>query len=187
MTAELQADVVVIGGGPAGLAAAVALSRSRRNVVLVDAGKPRNAPADGAHNVLGHEGIPPQDLLARGRYEAEAYGVRIVSGVATGAYGVLDDFTIKVNSGAVQVRARRVILATGLVDALPTIPGVAEAWGHSVLHCPFCHGVGTELGKDWPGILSTSSRPPKRGAFRHCPRAVVFCATQARLRTANPS
>ena len=140
MTAALQADVVVVGGGPAGLAAAVALGRSRRNVVLVDAGKPRNAPADGAHNVLGQEGIPPQDLLARGRAEAEAYGVRIVSGVATGAAGVLDDFTITVNSGAVQVRARRVILATGLVDDLPTIPGVAEAWGHSVLHCPFCHG-----------------------------------------------
>ena len=140
MTALLQADVVVVGGGAAGLAAAVALARSRRSVIVVDAGTPRNAPADGAHNVLGQEGVPPLELLARGRAEAEAYGVRIVSGTATGASGALDDFTLDVDSGAVQVRARRVILATGLVDDLPAVPGVAEAWGHSVLHCPFCHG-----------------------------------------------
>ena len=140
MTAELQADVVVVGGGPAGLAAAVALGRSRRSVVVVDAGAPRNAPADGAHNVLGHEGIPPRELLARGRAEAEGYGVRIVSGSATGASGTLDDFALDVDGGAQSVRARRVVLATGLVDELPAVPGIEEAWGHSVLHCPFCHG-----------------------------------------------
>ena len=145
MSAALQADVVVVGGGAAGLAAAVALGRSRRSVVVVDAGQPRNAPADGAHNVLGQEGIPPLELLARGRAEAEAYGVRIVTGLVTGACGVVDDFTIEVDGaevdgGALHVRARRVVLATGLVDELPAVPGVAAAWGSSVLHCPFCHG-----------------------------------------------
>ena len=140
MTAELQVDVVVVGGGAAGLAAAVALGRSRRSVVVVDAGQPRNAPADGAHNVLGHEGIPPLELLARGRAEAEGYGVRIVAGSVTGASGTVDDFTIDVDGGAQSLRARRVVLATGLVDELPAVPGVEAAWGHSVLHCPFCHG-----------------------------------------------
>ncbi len=140
MTGALRADVVVVGGGAAGLAAAVALARSRRSVVVVDAGQPRNAPADGAHNVLGNEGIAPLELLARGRAEAEGYGVRIVRGSATGASGVLDDFTVEVDGGALSVRARRVVLATGLVDDLPAVPGIAEGWGSSVLHCPFCHG-----------------------------------------------
>lgn len=139
-TARLSADAVVVGGGAAGLAAAIALGRSRRNVVLIDAGEPRNAPSVGAHNVLGHEGISPLELLARGRSEAEGYGVRIVPGRATGASGALDAFTIEVDGGALHVDARRVILATGLVDDLPDVPGVREAWGHSVLHCPFCHG-----------------------------------------------
>lgn len=134
------ADVVVIGGGSAGLAAAVALARSRRSVVVIDAGQPRNAPAEGAHNVLGQEGISPLELLTRGRAEAEAYGAQIISGRATGISGCVDDFTIAVDDGARRVHARRVILATGLVDELPVIPGVEQAWGRSVLHCPFCHG-----------------------------------------------
>lgn len=113
MTDELRADVVVIGGGVAGLAAAVALSRSRRSVVVVDAGEPRNAPSHGAHNVLGQEGVPPLELLDRGRAEAQAYGARIVTGLVTGASGLLDDFTVEVDSGLLRVRARRVILATG--------------------------------------------------------------------------
>jgi thioredoxin reductase (NADPH) len=90
--------------------------------------------------VLGHEGVPPLELLARGRAEAEGYGVHIVTGSATNASGVLDDFTIEVDGGALHLKARRIVLATGLVDELPAVPGVEAAWGHSVLHCPFCHG-----------------------------------------------
>jgi thioredoxin reductase len=134
------ADVVVVGGGAAGLAAAIALGRSRRSVVVIDAGQPRNAPAEGAHNVLGHEGISPLELLARGRAEAESYGVRILNGLVTGASGVVDDFTLDIDGGERRIRARRVVLATGLVDDLPDVPGVREAWGRSVLHCPYCHG-----------------------------------------------
>ena len=178
----LTADVVVVGGGAAGLAAAIALGRSRRSVVLVDAGEPRNAPAEGAHNVLGQEGISPLELLARGRAEAEAYGVRLVSGRVTDASGVVDSFTLEIDgapgggaglsadalevdaSGAdrgqavasttQQVTARRVILATGLVDELPDVLGVAQAWGHTVLHCPYCHGW--EVRDQRIAVLATS-------------------------------
>lgn len=178
----LTADVVVVGGGAAGLAAAIALGRSRRSVVLVDAGEPRNAPAEGAHNVLGQEGISPLELLARGRAEAEAYGVRLVNGRVTDASGVVDSFTLEIDgasgggaglsadavevdasgsdrgqavaSTTRQVTARRVILATGLVDQLPDVPGVAQAWGHTVLHCPYCHGW--EVRDQRIGVLATS-------------------------------
>jgi thioredoxin reductase len=141
----IEADVVVVGGGAAGLAAAVALARSRRSVVVVDAGQPRNAPAEGAHNMLGQEGVPPLELLARGRAEAEDYGVRLIDGLVTDATGAVDDFTLEVGGPelidtAARIHARRVVIATGLVDELPTVPGVAAGWGHSVLHCPYCHG-----------------------------------------------
>lgn len=136
----LSSDVAIVGGGYAGLAAAIVLARSRRDVTLIDAGQPRNTPAEGAHNVLGQEGIAPQDLLAAGRAEAEAYGVRIVPGRVTALGGEIDDFTVDVADGGPRISARRIILATGLVDDLPEIPGVAEAWGKTVLHCPFCHG-----------------------------------------------
>ena len=137
---QVETDVVIVGGAAAGLAAAVALARSRREVVVIDAGQPRNAPAEGAHNMLGSEGIAPWELLARGRAEARGYGVTIISGRATAASGTIDDFRVEVDGGARQVHARRVILATGLVDDLPDVPGVDQGWGHTVLHCPFCHG-----------------------------------------------
>ncbi|MGB3602076.1 MAG: FAD-dependent oxidoreductase [Gordonia sp. (in: high G+C Gram-positive bacteria)] len=136
----IEVDVAVLGGGSAGLAAAIALARSRRPVVVVDAGQPRNAPSDGAHNVLGSEGIAPNELLARGRAEAQSYGVRIVKGEATGVSGTVDDFTVDVSTGTQRIHARRIILATGLVDDLPDVPGVKAGWGRSVLHCAFCHG-----------------------------------------------
>lgn len=132
-------DVAIVGGGAAGLSAATALARSLRRVVVIDAGQPRNAPAAAAHNVLGQDGISPLDLLARGRAEATGYGAEIRSGTVVDATGSIDDFTLHLSSGEVVV-ARRLILTTGLVDRLPEIPGVAELWGHDVLHCPYCHG-----------------------------------------------
>ena len=147
-------DVVIIGGGAAGLSAAVALSRSLRSVVVVDAGEPRNAPAAGAHNLLGREGIPPLVLLAEGRREAERYGAEIRSGRAVGARRTDGVFEIDL-AGAETVRARRLLLATGLVDVLPEVPGVSEFWGDSVLHCPYCHGW--EVRGRRIGVLGTSS------------------------------
>ncbi|MFC5434482.1 FAD-dependent oxidoreductase [Microbacterium suwonense] len=138
--ADIDAEVAVVGGSYAGLAAAIILARSRRDVVMIDEGQPRNASADGVHNLLGHEGISPRELIAKGRAEAESYGVRVVAGRATGLSGTVDDFTLRLGDDRPRIRARRIILATGLVDELPDIPGVREGWGKTVLHCPFCHG-----------------------------------------------
>ncbi|WP_454041870.1 NAD(P)/FAD-dependent oxidoreductase [Cellulosimicrobium sp. Marseille-Q8652] len=133
-------DVAIVGGGPAGLSAAVTLARSLRSVVVIDAGEPRNAPAEGAHNLLGREGVPPRELLAAGRAEATGYGAEVRDARVAHASGDADaGFALALDDGAT-VRARRVLLATGLVDELPDVPGVREAWGSTVLHCPFCHG-----------------------------------------------
>ncbi|UYP19986.1 NAD(P)/FAD-dependent oxidoreductase [Rhodococcus sp. Z13] len=132
-------DVVVIGGGSAGLSAATALARSRRSVLVVDAGEPRNAPAAGAHNVLGHDGIAPTALLELGRKEATGYGAEIRTDRAVAARRTDTGFEVDLDETG-RVRARRLILATGLADELPDLPGVREAWGRSVLHCPYCHG-----------------------------------------------
>ncbi|GAA1875229.1 NAD(P)/FAD-dependent oxidoreductase [Pseudonocardia ailaonensis] len=132
-------DVVVVGGGVAGLSAALVLSRARWSVVVVDAGEPRNAPADGVHNYLGREGTPPRELTAVGRAEASAYGARIVAGEAVTAVRIPGGFAVTLASGEV-LRGRRLLVTTGLTDELPAIDGLAARWGRDVLHCPFCHG-----------------------------------------------
>jgi thioredoxin reductase (NADPH) len=132
-------DVVVVGGGAAGLSAAVTLARSLRSVVVIDAGEPRNAPAAGAHNLLGREGIAPLELLATGRREAESYGAEIRAGRVVAVRRDECGFELDLADGS-SLRARRLLLATGLVDELPDVPGVRELWGRDVLHCPFCHG-----------------------------------------------
>lgn len=132
-------DSVVIGGGAAGLAGAITLARSRRSVLVVDSGAPRNAPADGVHALLGHEGIAPAELLARGRAELAGYGGRLLEAQVSAVSGSEGDFTVALADGR-SVRARRVLVTTGLLDELPDVPGVAEQWGHGVVHCPYCHG-----------------------------------------------
>jgi len=133
-------DVVVIGGGAAGLSGAVALARSRRRVLVVDAGEPRNAPAGHVHNYLAREGTSPVDLLAAGRAEVAMYGGTVVSGRVT-AVDRTDDgiFRVALDDGR-RTEARRLLVTTGLVDELPDIPGLSERWGRDVLHCPYCHG-----------------------------------------------
>ncbi|ACQ79682.1 FAD-dependent pyridine nucleotide-disulphide oxidoreductase [Beutenbergia cavernae DSM 12333] len=133
------ADVVVIGGGAAGLSAAVNLGRARRSVVVVDAGRPRNAPAEGVHAFLTRDGTPPAELLAAGRAEVERYGGRIVRAAVREAAGTVGDFTVSLDDGG-RVRARRMLLATGVRDELPDVPGLRARWGRDVVHCPFCHG-----------------------------------------------
>ncbi len=139
MAPDERYDVVVVGGGAAGLSGALALARARRRVLVVDAGTPRNAPAGHVHNVLGHEGTPPAVLLAAGRREVEAYGGEVVDGRVAALGGGAGDFGVDLTDGR-SVRARRLLVATGLTDELPAVPGVAELWGRSVLHCPYCHG-----------------------------------------------
>ena len=132
-------DVVVVGGGPAGLNGAMMLGRSRRTVLVVDAGQPRNAPADGVHGLLGHDGTPPAELRERGRAEVRRYGGHLLDGSVTGVSGLDDGFAVVLDDGRT-VRARRLLVTTGLVDELPDVPGLRERWGRDVLHCPYCHG-----------------------------------------------
>jgi thioredoxin reductase len=134
-----QYDVVVIGGGAAGLSGALALSRARRSVLVVDDGAPRNARAGHVHNYLGREGATPAELYASGRAEVAGYGGRFVDGRVTGAERVDDGFRVVLSDGG-SVLARQLLVTTGLVDELPDVPGVAELFGSDVLHCPYCHG-----------------------------------------------
>jgi thioredoxin reductase len=137
-------DVAVIGGGPAGLSAAVVLARACRRVVLFDHGKPRNYAAQAVHGFLGQDGIRPGELRDRGRNEAKNYGVKfhddeVTSACALSADGEHDTL-FKVSIADNAVTARAVLLATGMIDYLPEIPGLRELYGKSVHHCPFCDG-----------------------------------------------
>ncbi|WP_439693477.1 NAD(P)/FAD-dependent oxidoreductase [Curtobacterium sp. SP.BCo] len=152
-------DVIVAGGAAAGLSAALILGRSRRSVLVVDAGEPRNAPAEGAHNYLGREGAPPTELYRIGRDEVAAYGVEVVAGRIVATSTIDGDgpdpvgFSVTLDSGAV-VTARRLVVASGAVDVLPEVPGLAEQWGRGVVHCPFCHGW--EVRDQRIGVLVTT-------------------------------
>lgn len=161
-------DVVVLGGGAAGLNAALMLVRSRRTVAVIDAGSPRNAPAEGVHGLLARDGTPPAELVEQGRAEVRGYGGHVVSGEVV-AVDRLGDGGAAVSGGSVgaepgapigpggagaahrygfrvrladgrTVLARRILVTTGITDVLPEIPGLGEHWGHDVLHCPYCHG-----------------------------------------------
>ncbi|ROR90723.1 NAD(P)/FAD-dependent oxidoreductase [Nocardioides aurantiacus] len=145
-------DVVVVGGGAAGLSGAIALARSRRRVLVVDAGAPRNAPADGVHNLLGREGGSPLELLAQGRADLETYGGEVRRGRAVGARRTPAGFEVELEDGTA-VTGRRLLVTTGLVDELPDVPGLAERWVQQVLHCPFCHGW--EVRDQRIGVLAT--------------------------------
>ncbi|WP_448640319.1 methyltransferase domain-containing protein [Geodermatophilus sp. URMC 63] len=145
-------DVVVVGGGAAGLSGALTLARARRSVAVVDDGTPRNAPAHAMHNYLGRDGTPPAELLAAGRAEVAGYGGVLVEDRVTGVGGGAGAFTVALAGGRV-LGARRLLVATGLTDELPDVPGVRELWGTDVLHCPYCHGWEV---RDRPiGVLAT--------------------------------
>lgn len=129
-------DVVIVGGGAAGLSAALVLGRARRRVAVVDAGAPRNAPAAHMQGYLSRDGLPPAELLAIGREEVTRYGVELVDGAVE---RVVPGFTVHLD-GDRALGARRLLVATGATDHVPAIPGVAERWGRDLLHCPYCHG-----------------------------------------------
>ncbi|MFE7749239.1 NAD(P)/FAD-dependent oxidoreductase [Streptomyces sp. NPDC057428] len=146
-------DVVVIGGGAAGLSGALALFRARRSVLVIDSGSPRNAPASHVHNYLGREGTPPSELLAAGRAEVLGYGAGIERGEVVTAEKLADGFRVVREDGSA-VEARRLLVTTGLVDELPAVEGLAARWGREVLHCPYCHGW--EVRDQAVGILAVS-------------------------------
>jgi thioredoxin reductase len=142
-------DVVVVGGGAAGLSAALVLGRARRRVAVIDAGAPRNAPAAHMQGFLSRDGMPPVAFLRAGRAEVAGYGVEL-----------LDDRVAEIEAGFFvrlaggrELKARRILVATGVSDELPNIPGVRERWGRDLLHCPYCHGWEV---RDQPlGVLGT--------------------------------
>ncbi|MFD9699843.1 NAD(P)/FAD-dependent oxidoreductase [Lentzea sp. NPDC059081] len=168
-------DAVVIGGGAAGLNGAIMLARSRRSVVVVDSGTPRNAPADGVHGLLGLDGIPPAELLGRGRDEVRKYGGRIVHGEVVKAEPTPDGFTVTLADGT-SLTAKRVLVATGLRDVLPDVKGLAEHWGRGVVHCPYCHGW--EVRDEPIGVLGSAHHAL---LFRQLSDDIVFFANGTEL------
>ena len=132
-------DVIVIGGGAAGLSAALVLGRARRSVAVIDAGQPRNAPATHMQGFLSRDGLPPHELLAIGREEIAAYGADFFNATVTDIYRTDVGFRVERAEDA-PLNARRVLVTTGLRDEVPEIPGVQARWGRDLLHCPYCHG-----------------------------------------------
>lgn len=129
-------DVLIVGGGAAGLTAALVLLRARRFVAVVDAGAPRNAPASHMHGFLSRDGMSPAALLAAGREEIAGYGGIVIDGTVA---GIEPGFAVRLVDGRT-FGARSILIATGLTDEIPEISGVRERWGRDVLHCPYCHG-----------------------------------------------
>jgi thioredoxin reductase len=136
---DITFDVIIVGGGPAGLSAAVVLGRCCRRVLVCDAGNPRNAKSHGVHGFLSREGILPGELLKVAREQAAGYGVSMTEGFVTSVCEDSGAFAVSLQDGK-QFRARKVLLATGVVDRIPQIEGIEELYGKSVHHCPYCDG-----------------------------------------------
>jgi thioredoxin reductase len=165
-------DVVVVGGGAAGLSGALMLGRARRSVLVVDAGEPRNAPASGVHGFLTRDGTNPSELLEAGRAEVRRYGARVLEGRVASASPVDGGFAVGLEDSR-RVGARRLLVATGLVDELPDVPGIRERWGRDVLHCPYCHGW--EVRDQAIGVLASGPRSVHQALlFRQLSADVTF-------------
>ena len=145
-------DVIVVGGGAAGLSGALVLARSRRSVLVIDSGEPRNAPAAAMHNFLSRDGMNPLALLDVGRVEVRGYGGELVEGRVRSAARQANGFSVSLEDGGM-LSARRLLVASGLVDQLPDVPGLSERWGRDVVHCPYCHGW--EVRDQAVGVLGT--------------------------------
>lgn len=132
-------DVVIIGGGPAGLTAALYLGRARRSVLVLDRGEPRHAVTAGVHNFLTRDGLPPAELRSIAWSQMATYST-VERKDATVRRLVREGETWRAETDAGDFTARAILLATGVVDEHPDIPGYRERWGHAIHHCPFCHG-----------------------------------------------
>lgn len=147
-------DCVIVGGGPAGLTCAIFLARYRRDVLVIDAGEPRNAASQGVHGFLGQHGIRPAELLAKGRAEAEEAGAEICNCRATKVERCGDHFEVTTSAGV--FKARRVVLAYGIRDTFPNIPDFEAFNGRSIYHCPDCDGY--EISDRRVGVIGTGKR-----------------------------
>jgi thioredoxin reductase len=149
----MELDVLIVGGSYAGLSAALQLARARRRVLVIDAGRRRNRFASTSHGFLGRDGVDPAAIVAEAVAQLRAYPtVAWHAGSATAAARLGDGFAVTTDDGARHV-GRRLVLATGVEDVLPDVPGLAERWGRTVFHCPYCHGY--ELGGAAVGVLAT--------------------------------
>ena len=152
----MRHDAIVVGGSFAGLSAALYLARARRSVCVVDTGSPRNRFAEHSHGLIGHDGSAPRTILATARSQVAGYPtVRFIDGEATTARKTPDGCSVALATGDV-LEGVRLVLAFGISDELPGIPGLAERWGSSVLHCPYCHGY--EFTGQQLGVLHVSPR-----------------------------
>ncbi|MEL4317491.1 NAD(P)/FAD-dependent oxidoreductase [Leifsonia sp. YIM 134122] len=147
-----DADVIIVGGGPAGLSAALSLGRARRRVIVVDAGTPRNMGAAHMHGVLGHDGLAPLQFLELGRAEVSRYGVQLCHDEISAARANATGVDVDTRNGTIS--GRRLLIATGLTDELPDIPGMRDQWGRGVVVCPYCDGW--EHKDDVIGVIATS-------------------------------
>jgi len=150
----MSLDAVIIGGSYAGMAAGLQLARARRKILLIDAGQPRNRFASHSHGFLTQDGAPPAEISAEALSQLMEYPtVEWRTGWVEAVTGEVDNFLVALADGSTY-QARRIILAAGVTDELPGLPGLAELWGKRVFHCPYCHGY--ELGKEGIGVLATS-------------------------------
>jgi thioredoxin reductase len=148
---QQQFDVIIIGGSYSGLAAAMALGRALKQVLIIDRGMPCNRQTPFSHNFLTQDGVAPGEIAALGKRQVEAYQtVTFFDGWATEGKKIANGFQVKVSSGET-FRARKLIFSTGIRDIMPDIPGFVDCWGISVLHCPYCHGY--EVKNEKTGIF----------------------------------
>ncbi|WP_152192289.1 NAD(P)/FAD-dependent oxidoreductase [Georgenia satyanarayanai] len=178
-------DAVVIGGGAAGLNGGLMLARSRRSVVVIDGGTPRNAPAEAVHGLLGLDGTPPAELYRRGREEVRGYGGTVVTGTVAAASATEPSpegdlrFSVTLTDGR-ELTARRLLVATGTRDVLPDVPGLAAHWGRGVVHCPYCHGW--EVRDEPIGILAVGPVSTHQALlFRQLTDDVVYFTRRTEL------
>lgn len=133
-------DVAIVGGGAAGLSAAILLGRCRRHVVLFDTGAPRNQASRAVHGLLGHEGLAPSELLAVAKIEIARYEtVTLRSDLVIAITHSGSGFSVSCESGSI-FSARKILLTTGLIDDVPCLEGIERRYGRSVHHCPYCDG-----------------------------------------------
>jgi thioredoxin reductase len=151
----MQYDLIIVGGGFAGLSAATQAARARRKVLVVDAGMPRNRFAAHSHGFLANDGKPPREILDEARRQLMAYPTAgLVEDLAEIAEAVGGGFAITTKGGE-RFTGSRLLIATGVRDHLPDMPGLAEQWGKRAVHCPYCHGY--EIGGGRIGVLATGS------------------------------
>jgi thioredoxin reductase len=155
-------DVLIVGGGPGGLSAALALGRGRKKVLLCDSGPPRNAAAEQVHTFLTRDGTPPQEMRRIGREQLRPYDVEVRDVRVLGLERVGPRFRVTLEGGGL-VDVRRVVLTTGMVDVLPDVPGYRELWGKAIFQCPYCHGWEIQ-DRAW-GVLAPSEQMLDFGAF----------------------